>query len=253
MPLKRFVWALLPLALGACMSMGPGRPSGGDIAAAVGDSARPAADVGRDPARHPAQLMAFAGVKAGGKVADYMPGSGYFTRIFARVVGPGGHVYAIFPEFMAKFDQRDADAVRALAADKRYANIGFSTTPDGALAAPEPLDLVWTSDNYHDLAFGLSHEQIVALDRSIYAALKPGGILVVVDHAAAPGVGWSVAKTLHRIDPEAVKADMAEAGFRLEAQSGLLANPKDPHTAVVFDPSIRGHTDQIVLRFRKPG
>lgn len=251
--MKRLAAALLVLALGACTSLGPERPAGGGVAAAVADPGRPEADRARDAARHPAELMAFAEVRAGQKVADYMPGSGYFTRIFSPLVGPAGHVYAIFPQFLAKFDAHDADAVRAIAADRRYGNVSFATTPDGAFTAPEPLDLVWTSDNYHDLQFGLSHEQIIDLDKAIYAALKPGGILLVIDHAAAPGAGWSVARTLHRIDPEAVKADMAAAGFRLDAQSGVLRNPKDPHTAVVFDPSIRGHTDQVVLRFRKPG
>jgi len=137
-------------------------------------------------------------------------------------------------------------------AEPAYSNVQFITTPDDTLDAPEPLDLVWTSLNYHDLQFGLSHDQIIGLDKSIYAALKPGGTFMVIDHVAPPGSGWTVAKTLHRIDPEAIKADMAEAGFTLEAESQVLRNPDDPHTAIVFDPAIRGKTDQVVLRFRKP-
>jgi predicted methyltransferase len=245
--------ALLLIALGGCRTTAPAPSSSASISEAVADPDRPAADRQRDASRHPAELMAFAGVRPGWKVADFMPGSGYFTRIFAKIVGPTGHVHAVFPEFLAQFDKRDADAVRTLAAAPAYANVSFETTPNDQFKAAEPLDLVWTSDNYHDLLFGLDHGQILALDRQIFEALKPGGVLIVVDHASAPGAGWSVAKTLHRIDPEAIKADMAAAGFRLEAQSAVLHDPKDPHTAVIFDPSIRGRTDQVVLRFRKPG
>jgi predicted methyltransferase len=249
--LRNGALALLALALGACRTTGQGTAPG--IAAAVSDPGRPAADRDRDGRRHPAELMAFAGVKPGQRIADYMPGGGYFTRIFAKAAGPQGHVYAVFPAFLAEFDKRDAEAVKALAGQPAYANVTYATTPNGALQVAEPLDLVWTSDNYHDLQFGLSHDQIIALDKAIFAALKPGGALVVVDHVAAPGSGWTAAPMLHRIDPEAIKADMAAAGFRMEAEDSVLRNPKDPHTAVVFDPSIRGRTDQVVLRFRKPG
>lgn len=242
----------LVLAIGcsACQTMGSGPST--DIAAAVADPARPAADIQRDMARHPAELMAFAGVKRGWKIADYMPGGGYFTRIFSGIVGPEGHVYAVYPKFMAHFEKQDVASIEALVADPHYANTTYLVTSDDSFKAPEPLDLIWTSLNYHDLQFGLSHDQIIALDKSIYASLKPGGVFLVIDHVAAKGTGWSVARTLHRIDPEAIKADMAEAGFRLEAESRVLRNPDDPHTAVVFDPSIRGHTDQAVFRFRKP-
>jgi len=222
------------------------------IVAAVADAGRPAADKERDAARHPAELLAFAGVKPGQRIADYMPGAGYFTRLFARTVGPKGHVYAVFPEFAANFEKREVEAIKALAAEPANANVTFAVTANDALKAPESLDLVWTSQNYHDLQFGLSHDQIVAFDKTVFASLKPGGVFLVIDHVAPPGSGWTVARTLHRIDPEAIKADMAAAGFKLEAESDLLRNPDDPHTALVFDPSIRGKTDQAVFRFRKP-
>lgn len=241
--------------IGFCLTIGAGaalaQPTHA-VGAAIADPARPKADRDRDPDRRPLELMGFAGVKPGWKIADYIPGGGYFTRIFSGVVGPQGHVYAVFPQFMANFEKKDVASIQALVADPHYANASFVTTPDGSLALAEPVDLVWTSQNYHDLQFGLSHDQIIALDKSIYAALKPGGVFLVIDHVAAPGTGWTVARTLHRIDPEAIKADMAEAGFRLEAESQALRNPNDPHTAVVFDPSIRGHTDQVVFLFRRP-
>jgi predicted methyltransferase len=222
------------------------------IVDAVADSARPEADRQRDELRHTAELMAFAQVKPGQKVADYMPGAGFFTRVFAKIVGPQGHVYAEFPQFMADFEKKEVAAIQALAADPGYANVSFVATPNGSFDTAEPLDLIWTSQNYHDLQFGLSHDQILALDKSIYAALKPGGVLLVIDHVAAPGAGWSVAAKLHRIEPKEILADMKAAGFRLEAESRVLRNRADTHALSVFDPSIRGHTDQVVYRFRKP-
>jgi predicted methyltransferase len=222
------------------------------ISRAVADPARPAADVQRDAARHTAELVAFAQLKPGQKVADYMPGAGFFTRVFAKAVGPSGHVYAEFPQFMADFEKNEVTAIKALVADPNYANVSFVVTPAGSFDTSEPLDLIWTSLNYHDLQFGLTHEQILALDRSIYAALKPGGVLIVIDHVAARGAGWSVARKLHRIEPREITADMRAAGFRLEAESRVLRNRHDTHTLSVFDPAIRGHTDQAVFRFRKP-
>ena len=248
----RLVVAAVVLGLAATTAMAKAPKPSKAIIAAVADKSRPAEDTTRDAARHPAELLAFAGVKKGQKIADYIPGSGYFTRVFARTAGPKGHVYAVFPEFMAQFDKRDLDAIKALVADPSYANATLATTPNDSLSGLPALDLVWTSNNYHDLQFGLNHDQILALDKSIYAALKPGGVFLVIDHVAAPGSGWTVARTLHRIEPEAIKADMAEAGFKLEAESDVLRNPADPHTAVIFDPSIRGKTDQVVFRFRKP-
>lgn len=241
----------LGLALGLAGAALAKAPSAA-IGKAVADSRRPAADTARDAARHPAELIAFAGLKPGDKVADLMPGGGYFTRIFSPAVGAKGHVYAVFPEFMAGFEKDEVAAIKAMAADPGYANVSFVTNPNAAFSTPERLDLVWTAQNYHDLQFGLTHDQIIAYDKSIFAALKPGGVFLVIDHVAAPGSGWSAAHTLHRIDPEAIKADLAQAGFVLDGENTLLRNPADPHTLVVFDPSIRGHTDQVALRFRRP-
>jgi len=252
-PLHWLALAGAALALSGAPAEAKGPKIPAPIAAAVADPSRPAADRERDAGRHPAELLAFAGVKPGQKIADYMPGGGYFTRIFAKAVGPSGHVYAVFPQFMADVDKADVAKISALPSEAGYGNVSYAQEPSAAFTAPEPLDLVWTSQNYHDLQFGLSHDQILDLDRAIFAALKPGGVLVVVDHVAAPGSGWSAAHTLHRIDPEAIKADMAAAGFTLEAESQVLRNPADPHTATVFDPSIRGQTGQAALKFRKPG
>jgi predicted methyltransferase len=219
------------------------------IAAAVADPHRPAADRARDAERKPAACVAFAGVHRGETIAELFPGSGYFTRIFSRVVGPKGHVY----EFQPKPRKPGATApVNAIAADPHYYhNITVITWPVGRLPVPRPVDLVWTSQNYHDL-HNIPGLDVAGFDRAVYKALKPGGIYLVLDHVAPAGSGFSDTKTLHRIDPEAAKKEIMSAGFEFVGQSDVLRNPDDSHTKVVFDPSIRGHTDQFIYEFRKP-
>ena len=222
------------------------------IAAAVADPGRPAADVARDAARHPAELVAFAGIKPGDNVADFVPGSGYFTRILSRVVGVQGTVYAITPsELAAKLPKMPA-GIEALAHEPAYANVKPVVEPTAHAGQGLKLDAVWTSDNYHDLYGFFGARSASAADASIFAALKPGGVFIVIDHAGLPGSSDTAPTTLHRIDPATVKAQVQAAGFVLEAESPVLQNPADPHTEKVFAPSIKGHTDQFVLRFRKP-
>jgi len=131
-----------------------------------------------------------------------------------------------------------------------YPNVEVVVSDLGALTMAQPVDLVWTSENYHDF-HNIPGADINAIDRAIFALLRPGGSFYVEDHAA-PGTGVSATSTLHRIDPQAVRDELRAAGFRLEAESPLLANPADPHTAGSRDPSIRGHTDRFAMRFRKP-
>jgi predicted methyltransferase len=222
------------------------------VTAAVASPDRPKADTDRDGLRHPAELIAFAGIKPGQSVGDLMPGGGYFTRIFSGVVGPKGHVFAFVPAEFVGFRATAADKVKAIAALPAYANVAVVTVPFAETAAPEPLDLIWTSDNYHDVYGGEgSPEAAAKLDQAVLKALKPGGVFIVVDHSA-PGADGSVAKTLHRINPETVKQQVEAAGFKLEAESQILADPADPHTIPVFDGAIRGKTDQFVFKFRKP-
>lgn len=232
----------LPLA---AQETGPGAA----IAAAVADSARPEADKARDAARKPAEIVAFAGVKSGDVVAEVSPGGGYYTRILAKTVGPDGKVFALVP---AAFANRPGglDAITALA--KQYPNVTVIPADFTDLKLPEPVDLVWTTENYHDFNNGPA-DRIAAINRSAFAALKPGGTYFVEDHEAAAGTGTSAASTLHRIDPAAVKEQVKAAGFALEAESDLLANPKDPKTVAVRDPSVQGETEKFALRFRKPG
>ncbi|HUY83385.1 MAG TPA: hypothetical protein VMU86_02330 [Steroidobacteraceae bacterium] len=242
-----------PLALApAAARAAPGarRSVPAAIAAAVADPHRPSSDRARDRLRKPGRTIAFAGIHPGEIVGELLPGEGYFTRIFSRVVGPSGHVYAVAPPPPPNGHDYQAGA-RALAHDPYYANVTILAEPLTALHFPRPVDIVWTSQNYHDLhnipGFDVEH-----FDRLVYAALKPGGIYFVLDHAAAAGSGTSDTSTLHRIDPAVVKREVLAAGFEWAGASDLLHRPQDPHTAVVWDPSIRGHTDQFIFKFRKP-
>jgi predicted methyltransferase len=223
-----------------------------NIAAAVADPARPQTDRARDANRKPAESLAFAGVKPGDRVADLIPGGGYFARLFAKAVGPKGYVYAYLPSDIDEMYKKHGMAMPP-PADPNYPNISYIHAPVAKFVAPEKLDIVWTSQNYHDLHdkfFGPA--DVPAVNKAIYDALKPGGVYVVLDHAAEPGSGLRDTDTLHRIDEAVVKKEVEAAGFKLVAESNVLRNPADTHTLKVFDPSIRGHTDQFILKFRKP-
>ncbi|WP_442679430.1 class I SAM-dependent methyltransferase [Sphingomonas sp. ASY06-1R] len=222
------------------------------IAAAVADPTRPAADRERDAARKPADMLAFAGVKPGMVVIDVLPGGGYFTRLFSTAVGPTGKVIGYVPDEMYAGRPKSLDAVQALAADPAHANVQALHDPALAPGPANVADVVWTSQNYHDL-HNIAGLDMVAFNKALYRALRPGGVYIVLDHAAAAGTGVADTNTLHRIDPAAVRKEVEAAGFKFDGDSKLLANPADPHSAKVFDPAIRGHTDQFVLRFRKPG
>lgn len=222
-----------------------------EIAAALADSARPQADKDRDAARHPGEILAFAGVKKGDKVADFMMGGGYWTRILARTVGDQGRVYAYQPsEFIA---YRAAYADEQKAAVAAYTNVTAQSDSLAKVAFAEPLDAIVTVQNYHDLHLSFAPPGFAeTVAAKLYASLKPGGVLLVVDHVAAADPEFKAPDKLHRIDPAAARAEIEKAGFKFEGESPLLRNPADPHTASVFDGSIKGKTDQFIYKFRKP-
>lgn len=224
------------------------------IAAAVADPARPEADREADANRKPAESVAFAGLKPGDKVADLLPGGGYFTRIFSAVVGPKGHVFAVAPPRRPNAKEGSPDPaarVQAIAADPHYGNVTVAVQSPLSWSLPEPVDLIWTSRNYHDL-HNIPDADLAAINKSILNALKPGGVFIVLDHAAEKGSGFRDTSTLHRVDPEAVKKEVEAAGFKFEGESDVLHNPSDPHTDKVFEDSVKGKTDQFILKFRKP-
>ena len=224
------------------------------VTAAVADPARPAADTQRDADRKPAAMLEFAGIKPGQSVADLIPGSGYFTRLFSAAVGPTGKVYAVV---RAKPADAPADApdrsapVRAIAADAHYANVTVNVVPLSEFALAPPVDVVWTSQNYHDL-HNIKDLNVVDFDKAVFAGLKPGGVFIVLDHSAEAGSGFRDTGTLHRIDQQAVRKEVESAGFKFAGESNVLRNKDDPRTAKVFDAAIRGHTDQFILKFVKP-
>jgi predicted methyltransferase len=224
------------------------------IASALADPRRPPDQVALDAWRKPEEVIAFAGIKRGDKIADFMSGAGYFTRLFSRVVGPEGRVYAFLPsEQLANCAPEETAGTQSLANSAQYPNVRVIIDAADRFAVPESLDLVWTAQNYHDL-----HDPFMApthvskVNAAIFHALKPGGVFLVIDHAAAAGSGLRDTDTLHRIDPESIRAEVSAAGFVFESQSNALKNPDDNHQLRVFDVGIRHHTDQVVLKFRKP-
>jgi predicted methyltransferase len=163
-------------------------------------------------------------------------------------------VYAFLPDEQLKHCAPGETAgTHAIAGDAHYPNVEVLSAPVERFSAPEPLDLIWTSLNFHDLYDSfMGPANVPQVVVSLFNALKPGGVLVIVDHVAQPGSAVRDTERLHRIDPEAIIRTVSAAGFVLEAQSDLLRNAADNHELRVFDPAIRGHTDQVLLKFRKP-
>lgn len=219
----------------------PAAKIGASITAAVADPGRPAEDKARDTFRKPAELLAFAGVRPGLRIGELLPGGGYFSRIFARAVGPRGKVYAYIP---GEGPGRGVDRFAPVAG--AYPNL---TVVRGAgFSAPEPLDLVWTTQNYHDLHHNGGNAG--KINAAVFAALKPGGVYFVSDHRARPGSYTADVDALHRIDEAAVILEVEKAGFVLADESYALRRADDDHTRKPFD--IHDQTDQFVLKFVKP-
>jgi len=221
-----------------------------DIAAAVANPNRPQADRERDAARKPAEVVAFAGIKPGQTVIELIPGGGYYTRILSGVVGPTGHVIEVVPNLTGAADVGQKS--NGISGDPHYNNVTEVRIAPADLAKLGPADVVWTSQNYHDLHLARFKLDVPAFDRAVYADLKPGGTFFIEDHAAKPGSGLEAPDKLHRIDEAVVKREVEGAGFKLAGESDILRNPADDHTLAVFNPAIRGHTDQFLLKFRKP-
>ena len=177
-------------------------------------------------------------------------GGGYFTRILSAAVGPRGHVTAWQP---AEFIAFQTSYGEALAAADALPNVTGIRSPIGAPAFPSGLDLIFTAQNYHDLHLRpFPADTASRVNAAAFAALKPGGRYVIIDHHAVDGAPLSVAHDLHRIDHDTVVAEVEAAGFRLSEEAALLWNDDDPRTANVFDGSIRGRTSQFFIVFRKP-
>ncbi len=217
------------------------------ILAAVENPDRPDADREADARRKPAEMLAFAGIEPGMKVGDMISGGGYFTRLFSAAVGPEGHVYGLNGPARAGRGEPLADVL----ADDNFSNVSNIQTDFVTIETPEQLDVVWTSQNYHDV-MNQAGENIVGVNANILGVLKPGGVFMVLDHAAKDDAPDDVSSTLHRIKQSTVVEQVTAAGFEYVGEDMSVRNADDPRDKGVFDPSIRGETDQFVLKFRKP-
>ncbi len=241
--------AIATLSIGASAAAAPVAKAG--IVAAVSDPSRPEKDRAMDAARHPADLLTLLHLAPGQTIADVWPGD-YWDRLFADVVGPTGKVYAVHLPEADKVEKATTPADGSMPLPG-HANIVAVVSHADTFALPTRADVIWMRQNYHDLYDPfMGPANVAAFDKAVYRALKPGGRFVVIDHVAPDGSKLASTNTTHRIDPAVVKADMAAAGFTFVGESDALRNPADPHTALVFDPSIRGHTDQFVYVFQRP-
>ncbi len=238
------------LVAAAAMTYVPAMGATPDVyATAVAFKDRPADAAKLDASRMPAEILAFEGLKPGMTAVDLLTGKGYYAELMARVVGPKATVVAYSPFA----EEGDVSGLKLLTA--REPNVKVVT--DASVFAPAAYDFAMIHLNYHDFYWESAEYHYPRVDPDkvlarLFAAMKPGGIVAIIDHVGPAGDTRALVEKLHRIDPAVVKADFARAGFKLEAESKLLANPADDHTKVVFDPAIRGHTDRMVFKFRKP-
>ena len=217
-----------------------------DYAVIVAAPDRGAADRQTDQRRDPVKLLAFTGVRAGMHVLDMGAGGGYSTELMARAVGPDGKVYGQDHEAGARAKERfearmKTDAMKnVVTLDRPFDD----PMPDGVTN----LDLITFFFFYHDTTY-MAVDRAV-MNKKLFAALKPGGFLVIADHSAKAGAGTSVGKTLHRIEESALKGEVEAAGFKLAGEGDWLRHPDDPRDERVFQP--KTPVDEFVLKFQKP-
>jgi predicted methyltransferase len=242
--------ALMATAIPTAVSAVPA-----DVKASVAATAvRSEANVKLDESRKPAEVLKFLGLQKGMRVADPFGGNLYWAEITAPAVGPTGRVTIWEPQQF--YSQKMYDNYMALKA--KQPNVWMRVSPFEAPDLPaSKYDFMLINLDYHDVYWESAKNGVVRMDpdqwlKVIYAAMKPGAVVGVIDHFANPGDTRAMVDKLHRIDPEVVKADFKRAGFVLQAESNLLRNPAHDHSLLVFDPAIRGKTDRFVFKFRKP-
>jgi predicted methyltransferase len=232
----------------------PPEDSGLAINAAITNSARLADDRAQDEWRKPAVILGFLQVKPGMRVLDVFAGGAYYTELLSYVVGDGA-VLAYNNKAYTQYAAKELDAHFAAG---RLPNVKRIEVEAGDLKlVPGELDAAIFIRSYHDVYWhpekGWAPVDGAKLLKEVFNGLKPGGVVVVQDHVANPGGDpKDVVGKLHRIDPEVLKRDFLAAGFVLDAESDAMRNRADDHTLPVFDPKIRYHTDDMLLRFRKP-
>jgi predicted methyltransferase len=247
------VAAALALSIAGGPSTAAARPSA--IAAAIAASDRSADNVKLDSGRKPAEVLQFLGLRPGMHVLDLFGGNAYWAEIMAPVVGPKGHDTVWEPTQF--YSDKTKQSFGEFAA--RHPNVSIVTSPFEAPALPKNYaDFVILNDNYHDTywqsdKYGIPKMDPNAFLKAVYASMKPGAVIGVIDHVASPnGDTRATVEKFHRIDPNVVKADFKRAGFAFVKSSDMLRNPSDDHTLLVFNPKVQGHTDRFVFEFRKP-
>ena len=235
------------------MSSAVAKPA--DVAAAVAATANRSEDnVKLDEGRKPAEVLSFLGLKTGMQAIDMFGGNRYWAEIMAPAVGPKGYVTVWEPSQF--YDKEGADKFAAF--QQKTPNTHLVVTPFEALTLPaNAYDFMMINLNYHDVywesaKYGVVRMEPEAFLKTVYASMKPGGIVGVIDHVGNPGDTRETVEKFHRIDPAVVKADFEKAGFKLEGESDILRNPADDHSLLVFNPQIRGKTDRFIYKFRKP-
>jgi len=225
------------------------------VAAAVAASDRTPDNVKLDESRKPAQVLQFLGLKPGMNVLDLFGGNAYWAEIMAPAIGPKGHDTVWEPTQF--YSDKTKASFEAFAA--KHPNVSIVVSPFEAPQLPKNYaDFVILNDNYHDTYWQNAKYKIPQMDpnafvKAVYAAMKPGATIGVIDHVAAPNKdARATVEKFHRIDPEVIKADFKRAGFVLAGSSDVLRNPADDHSLLVFDPKIRGKTDRVILKFKKP-
>ncbi|MEM9496051.1 MAG: methyltransferase domain-containing protein [Pseudomonadota bacterium] len=220
------------------------------VAAAIADKTRLKEHVARDEGRKPLEVLSFAGVKAGNKVADLAAGAGYYTALLSRIVGDAGKIYAVDPVRIFEAFPNARETFPGYLKEDPRGNVDYSVQKFDALKFDAPLDLVVMGLYYHDTVW--TRADRAAMNKAIFDALKPGGTYLVIDHLAVAGADEAVTRELHRMVPGVVKPEVLAAGFEFAGETDVLANPDDPRDASVFDEALRGKTDRFVYLFRKP-
>ena len=245
---------LAAVAVSGALGASAAAPKPTTIAAAIASPDRNPDNVKLDAGRKPAEVLQFLGVKPGMHILDLVGGNAYWAEVMAPVVGPKGHDTVWEPSQF--YSDKTKASFEAFAA--KNPNVSIVVSPLESPQLPSNYaDVVILNENYHDLYADFSKRGIPQIEprqwlKSLYAAVKPGGVVGVIDHVANPGDTRTTASTLHRIDPNTIKADFQSAGFVLAGTSTILANKADDHTLKVFDPKVRGMTDRVMLKFRKP-
>ena len=249
--MRMFIPALIAASLAAFTSCSAG-PVLTDSGAVIAASGRPASDKALDAQRRGPEILAFADVRPGWKIGDLMQGAGYFTRLWVSAAGAQGRVYAWSPpEFIEAKKALYGDSLDQLVREYPTHVVPLRMSFDD-LAFPEPLDMVFQSQNYHDLHMArFPTDQAAKLNAAVFRALKSGGAYIIVDHVANASDA-AAPDRVHRGDPSLMRREVEAAGFRFVGESDVLRNPEDDHTKHVFDPAIRGRTDQVIYKFRKP-